>query len=308
MLNPEWGRRRPPKFATIRRVPDSSRELLQEGRQPDGGAVKSGQSSMEQVYQDLLPIIGKLAAHACRRYAFSREEVEDFTQEAKLKIWENGCAVLRKHQGRSKLTSYLAVVVQHALLDYVYHRWGKWRPSEAAKRHGRLGVQLEKLLVCDRLSFPEACQTLWTNFHVTAGEAELQRIAAELPVRLPRRAEGRSEGAAGAAGRHAGGPAGEPAAVETADERLWSREIARQKQEVFRALRAALATLPEAEQLIARCLLDGLSVVQIARSWQLDQKRLYKKCEKILKKLRKAMERAGISATDVAEVLERVDV
>jgi RNA polymerase sigma factor (sigma-70 family) len=292
-------------------VLESNRELLQDGRQPEGGTQGPGKGSVEQVYLDHLATIDKAAAHACRRYGFSREETEDFTQEVKAKIWADGCAVLRKHQGRSKLATYLVVVVQKSLQDYANHLWGKWRPSAEAKRRGPLAVRLERLLIRDGVGFREACQTLWTNDGVTASEAELASIAAQLPPRLPRPVESWNEGEGGA-GRHAGGSrqAGEPAAADTADERLWSRERARRREQAYEALGAALKTLPPEERLIANRLAEGCSVVQIARSLKLekrDQKRLYKQRKRILKKLRQAMERAGVSAEDVAEILDRAD-
>jgi RNA polymerase sigma factor (sigma-70 family) len=305
-----WSRRRPPKFATIQPVLDSNRELLQDRPKPDGGSQGPGKGSVEEVYRDHLATIDKAARHACRRYGFSREEAEDFAQEVKTKIWTDGCAVLRKHKGRSKLATYLVVVVNHALQDYVNHLWGKWRPSEEAKRHGPLGVQLERLLACDRRSFSEACQILWTNHGVTASEAELADIAAQLPQRLPRRMDGRGEGEGGPARRPAGGSslAGEPAAVETADERLWRKESARRRERAFQALGAALNTLPPDEWLLVKRVAEGRTVAQIARSCpHLVQKRLYKQNKRILKKLRQALERAGISAEDVTEILHRAD-
>src|SRR5215467_8018208 len=149
---PGSSRRQPPKFATMRPVFQSNRELSQEGSTPEGGSQRPGEGFLEQVYLEHLATIERAAAHACRRYGLGPEDVEDFTQEVKLKVCADGYAVLRKYQGRSKLATYLVVVVQHALQDYANHMWGKWRPSEEAKRHRPLGVQLEKLLVCDRFS------------------------------------------------------------------------------------------------------------------------------------------------------------
>jgi RNA polymerase sigma factor (sigma-70 family) len=291
-------------------VLDSSRERLQDGHPPDSGSQRTGEGSLEQVYLDHLEMIRKAAAHACRRYGFSREEVEDFTQDVLVKVMADNYAVLRKHRGDSKLTTYLVIVVQHAAHDHAHHLWGKWRPSEEAKRHGQVGVQLQRLLDCDRVSFPEACQILRTNFGVTATEAELARIEAQLPPRLPRRVDSWREGEDENPGRAAGGSrhSPEPTAVEGADERLWKLERAERRRRAFQALAAALRALPEDEWLIARRLIDGRSVAQIARGLHLDpkrQKQLYKQRERILKKLRQAMESAGVRAEDLQEILDR---
>jgi RNA polymerase sigma factor (sigma-70 family) len=305
-------RRQAPKFATIRPVLESSRELLPDGRQPGGGSQGPGKGALEQVYLDHLATIRKAAAHACRRYGFSREEVEDFTQKVELKIWADGCAVLRKHEGRSKLATYLVVVVHRALQDHVDHLWGKWRPSAEAKRRGALAVQLEKLLVRDRYSFSQACQIL-RDRGVTATEAELGEIAAHLPQQVPRRLDRWNAEGGAATGVPGGWQEGgsqqprEAVAGETADGRLWSKEWAARKQKAYQALGAALETLPAEERLIVERLREGCSIVQVARSLHLDPTRLYKQRNKIMKTLRLAMERAGISAGDVAEILDRAD-
>jgi len=83
-----------------------------------------------------LPIIREAAAHAGRRYGLCREDVEDFTQHVLCKVFADDFAVIRKHQGRSVLATYLVVMVQQALLDYVDALLGKRRPSAEAHRLG----------------------------------------------------------------------------------------------------------------------------------------------------------------------------
>jgi RNA polymerase sigma factor (sigma-70 family) len=339
---------RRPKFATIGSVIDSNRGRLQEGsppgsptggpqggspdaptgggsqppgdstQPPGGGTQPPGEGSPEKLYLEHLATIEKAAAHACRAYGFSREEIEDFTQQVKIKIWADNYAVLRKWQGRSSLPTYLVTVVQRALQDHVNHLWGKWRPSEEARRLGRrfgtLPVDLETLLVRDHYSFSEACQVLWIDRGVKATEAELIDLAARLPSRSPRRLDSRSGAGGGTAGA-AGDPqrrSSEPAplafaaAAEAADERVWSRERARRRQRAWEALDAALQGLPAEDRLIAK-LSARLKTVEIARRLGRDQKRLYKRMERILETLRQAIERAGVSAEDVAEILGHAD-
>ena len=301
----ESGRLGARKFVTIQPVLDPNRERLQEGRQAAAGSRAPGKGSVEQLYLAQLETIRKLAAYACRRYGFGREEVEDFSQHVLAKIWADGCAVLRKFQGRSNLASYLAVVVQRALQDYVNSRWGKWRPSKAALRLGQLAIDLETLQVRDRLGFDEACRTLRSR-GATATDAELSEIEDRLPEPSPRRTGGPHEGAGGSGDGVAPGP-GEPVADESADDGIRQSERHQRRQHAMQALAAALAALPAEDRLIAKMVGDGFKVVEIAANLQLDQKALYKRKEKILRSLREALESAGVSAADLEDILGDAD-
>jgi RNA polymerase sigma factor (sigma-70 family) len=266
---------------------------------------------VEPLFHEQQAAIRRAAAYFCRRYGFSREEIEDFTQHVLLKIWADNCAVLRKWQGRSSLSTYLAMVIQRALLDYVNHNWGKWRPSADAQRLGQLAIDLETLLVRDRMGFDEACQTLRSR-GATASDAELRELAGKLPPRSPRRQDGSydSEGG-GAGGAHlraaVTGQRAEPAAAETADELLWTNERERRRQVALQALKAALAELSSEDRVIAKMLGDGVKIAEIARILKLEQKALYRRKDKILKRLREALERAGINAEDVEDILRHAD-
>ena len=75
----------------------------------------------------------------------------------------------------------------------------------------------------------------------------------------------------------------------------------------MQALAAALAALPAEDCLIAKMLGDGFKVVKIAAHLGLDQKKLYKRTEKIMARLREALVSAGVSAADVADILGDAD-
>lgn len=270
---------------------------------------------MKEVFLAHLATIEKAAAHACRRYGLGQEDTKDFIILVETKIIADDYDVLRKHRGPSKLSTFLVVVVQKALLDHMNSKWGKWRPSEDAKRLGHVAVRLETLLVRDQLGFREACQILWTNEGVKESEAALDELAAKLPRRTPRRPES-SLDTGGSGGGAAGGPGSSPgraidlrqlAGADSADERVVSEERARLRERVHQALAAALRTLPAEDQLIMRLRGEKVPIVQIAHTLCLDQKALYKRVEKNRKALRAAMEAAGISARDIGEILDHVD-
>lgn len=305
-------RRKTGKFATIQPVLDQNRELPQEDGPPGGVSKAPGQDSVKQLFREQEATIRKAAAYFCRRYGFSREEIEDFTQHVLLKIWADDCAVLRKWQGRSSLSTYLAMVVQRALLDYVNHNWGKWRPSAEAQRLGQLAIDLETLLVRDRMGFDEACRTLRSR-GTPASEAELRELMGKLPPRSPRRLDKSYESEGGdvrGAGAHLRGAMpgqrAEPAAAESADDLLWSKERERCRQVTLQALTAAIEKLPAGDCVIAK-MLGNFSIAEIARILKLDQKALYRRKDKILKSLREALEKAGIKAEDVEGFLGHAD-
>jgi RNA polymerase sigma factor for flagellar operon FliA len=284
-------------------VLDPNRERLQEGPQVVAGSKAPGEGSVDQLYLAQLETIRKLAAYACRRYGFGREDVEDFTQQVLAKIWGDGtCAVLRKFQGRSNLASYLAVVVQRALQDHVNSRWGKWRPSQAAIRQGQLAIDLETLLVRDRLGFDEACRTL-RNRGATATDAELGEIEARLPARSGGRQEATGGSGSGDFGDCVAPRRLEPVADERADDGIRQSELQQRRQHATQALAAALAALPADDRVIAKMVGDGFKVVEIAAHLRLDQKKLYKRRDNIVRRLREALVSAGVSAADVADIV-----
>jgi len=260
---------------------------------------------MERLYLEYLPIIERAAARACRRYGLGREDTEDFTQDVKLKLWEDDCAVLRKHQGRSELTTYIVVVVNHALQDFINHRWGKWRPSEAARSLGDLATRFETLLIRDRRALREACEIVrMEGFQAT--DAQLSDLAARLPQRIPRPVETLTDfagGSIGATGDSAPGLRYEPAAAESADERVMSQERSCRRQHALDALREARAALPPEDKLIVKMWSEGVSFADIARRLHCEQKAFYKRKERTFSQLRQALVKAGVSAEDVAELL-----
>jgi hypothetical protein len=64
--------------------------------------------------------------------------------------------------------------------------WGKWRPLASTRRLGLLAVALERLIVRDRLSYHEACDTLRVNCGLRASAAELDALVMRLLLRPKR--------------------------------------------------------------------------------------------------------------------------
>ena len=245
----------------------------------------------EQLFVGHLKIIEEITDHAARKSHFSREEAEDFAGTVKVKLIEDDYGVFRQFQGKSSIKTYLTVVIQRLLLDYQNHIWKKHRPTAEAKRLGPVAMRLEMLLVRDGHTFDEACEMLRTNEGVELSVAELAELRASLSHRGPRLFVGEER------------LQNEPARDPRPDEQLEAKEVAGTGRRSIMSLHRALATLSKEDRVLVRMWTE-FSVADIARSWRVEQKPLYRRLERIFKELRKALERLGVRRQDVAEILE----
>ena len=127
-------------------------------------------------------VIERALASVCRRHHLAVPDAEDFSSSFHVHLMEDDCAILKKFQGRSSIQTYLVTVISHFFQDWRNARWGKWRPSAEAKRLGPVAVQLETLLVWDRVSFDAACELLKTQDAATASRAELEAMRLSVPL------------------------------------------------------------------------------------------------------------------------------
>jgi RNA polymerase sigma factor for flagellar operon FliA len=245
----------------------------------------------EQLYLGHLKLIDEVAEHAARGRRFSREETEDFVSTVRFKLFEKNYETIRQFQGKSSFRTYITVVIGRLFKDYCNRMWGKWRPSEEAKRLGPVAVRLDVLLHRERLPLDEVCEYLRTNEHVELSREQLADLAGRLPPHNPPR---RTEGEEVLADR--------PAEGESPEERVRAREVAERRKKVRGILRKALASLPKEDLLITQMRYE-FQVSQIAKSLHLEQKPLYRRLEKIFKTLREQLEKEGIRWEDVAEIL-----
>ena len=241
----------------------------------------------DQIFLAHLDYIERVAAHACRRRRFSREEAEEFISTVKCKLIENDYAIVRKFQGKSSFKTYLTVVVQRLFLDHLNHIWGKWRPSAEAERLGPLAVQLERMHVRDGISFDEACEILRTNHHVKASLQELANLAGRLPRRMPPR---QMEGESALENR--------PDDRSTPDQRILALETEVRHREILGLLTSALSRLPAEDALLVRMSCE-FKIAEVARTLHIEQRLLYRRRERILKNLRQDLESRGVRAEEI---------
>lgn len=230
-----------------------------------------------QLFLTNLPTIESLVQTVARQQRMTWAEAEEFASIVRLRLIENDYAILRKFRGGSSLRTYLTVVIARQALDYRDSCWGRWRPSRAARRLGRLAVTLEKLIVRDGLPMEDAWRTLPDGI---ADAERLRAFASNLHPRVRRHWVSIDDL--------------DEAHVGAMDPDL---EDFMRDQRVVAALAGALRTLPAADSRLLRLRFsEGLSISTIARREGLDQAWLYRRVATLLRRLRRDLEARGIAA------------
>jgi DNA-directed RNA polymerase specialized sigma24 family protein len=249
--------------------------------------VTAAAGECAQVFLAQLTFLRSLVAQIARRQRLAREEAEDFESFVRLRLLENDYRILRSHDGRGELRSYLTVVVHRLFLDYRNQQWGKWRTSSAARRLGGVAQALEALVHRDGLPLEEAIRRLEAD----VPREDLRRLLAELPApkRLRLRYEPESQGDDVADGH----PSPEESALGT--------ETAGRARA---ALTVAFRRLTAGDRLLLRLhFAHALTVAAIARTQQEEAGPLYRRIRKLLKQIARELARAGVRGDDVESLL-----
>jgi RNA polymerase sigma factor for flagellar operon FliA len=215
---------------------------------------------------------------------------DEFSSWARLRLIEDDCAILRKFQGLSSIKTFLVTVIQRLFLDWRVKEWGRWRPTTDARRLGPVAIELERLVLRDRLDFEQAAATLVSKGTALSRE-ECDRVWGELPRR-----PGRQRASESALEQlPAVFTSGDPIAIEEQHERAGRASA---------ALADAIPGLSPQEQLIIRLRYqDGFTVARIATLIGEEPKRLYRRIDQILGRLRATMTAAGVTADEVRDLL-----
>src|SRR3954447_9370560 len=138
-----------------------------------------------ELFTSNLALIDRVIRRGCAKGAISPDDAEDFASEARLALLDNDCAILREWQQRASLATYLTVIVQRLLADWLRRQRGKWRPSAEARRLGEAAGVLEKLVHRQGLSLDEALPQLRAHDpSLTMDDA--CALVQKLPPRPPR--------------------------------------------------------------------------------------------------------------------------
>jgi RNA polymerase sigma factor for flagellar operon FliA len=238
--------------------------------------------------------IERVAAALCRRHALDPDEADDFASWAKARLVEDDYAVLRKFRGESALTTYLTVVLNMFYRDYRVSRWGRWRPSAAARRRGPLAMKVETLVYRDGYHWSQAAALLQQRGEANLSDREVAALLAQLP-----------SGTRGRPMEVGAEPLATAPARTQADDTLLAGEAQAEREATRAALQRAMAGLDDEDRRIVEMRFwKGATVADIARVLGLDQKPLYRRLERIFRHLRTNLEAQGISADQVRELIE----
>jgi RNA polymerase sigma factor (sigma-70 family) len=246
---------------------------------------------IEELLRSNLSLVERVVRRVCRRANVVGADVDDFASTVKLALIENDYAVLRAHEGRSSLATYLAVVIQRLLADERNRSLGRWRASAEAQKLGPTAVLLETLLGRDRRALDEAIPIV-RAVDPTLTRADLEAIAARLPQRTSRpRAVELDE-------------AETLAAPDKADARVAAGELHKQSDHAGVAIRNAMASLPLQDRMLIRLrFVSNMDISDIARILQLPQRPMYRRLEQILAMLRRTLAESGIEAGTASDLI-----
>jgi RNA polymerase sigma factor for flagellar operon FliA len=254
---------------------------------------------VEQFFLQHLREIEQITAFVCRRNHLDAQEAEEFAAHTKLKLIEANYGILRKFEGRSLFSTYLTTVIQRLFFQYRVQLWGKWRPSAEAKRLGDKGITLERLLTRDGYTYSEAVEILAGGADAPFTVAEIEAMVLRLPQRMPRPVLVSDADAPEVAVE---GGDGDAASGVLSGER---EGTARRAAEI---LDRTIATLDAEERIILQMrFANGLHVPDIARTLHLDAKKLYKRIDKLLGRLRGALESAGLGRAEIDDLMAHRD-
>ena len=236
-----------------------------------------------------LALLSQILREVARSRRLSREDAQDFIQTAQVKLLERGYDVLQRFTGRSSLRTYLTVVVTRLLLDWRNSVYGKWRPSTAALRLGEPAIELERLISRDGHTRTEAIAVLQARPDGPSRD-DLLQLAERLPCR-PRRRMVSDETLA-------------EAGVSCFEDPLAAAEQRQAAGQIITALAIALRQLPPEEQWLIRVrYAQNRSVQALAASLKTDPKRLYRRFDRTLRRLRHMLVAAGVTGAAVTGAL-----
>ncbi|HEX2120853.1 MAG TPA: sigma-70 family RNA polymerase sigma factor [Thermoanaerobaculia bacterium] len=251
----------------------------------------------EEIYLQELSTIERIASFVARRNHANQDEVDEFTQEVCVRLFDDDYAIIRKFRDRSSISTYLTTVISHLFHHWRIAQWGKWRPSAEAMRLGPKAVVVERLLTRENYSLDETVKILTTRSDSPYTLGEIEAIYLRLRPRHPRLKIISDD------------PSAEGIGVEPeAEGRVERRDRERTARTAAEVIDQLTPSIKQLDLLILQMRFGhALTVPEIARRLHLDQKKVYKRLDQLRKILQKRLEAAGVRSADVATLLERGD-
>ena len=251
----------------------------------------------ESIYLENLPSIERIAAFVARKGHLNADDSEEFADVVRFRLFEDDYAIIRKFEGRSLFTTYLTTVISRLFHQWRVEQWGKWRPSAEARRLGDTAVTLERLLTRDGFTLSEAVGLMTTRAGAASSIAELEALYVRLPSRHPRPMVVSDEVSPDAVAVHG-----------DADERVEERDRELAARKAAAVIDGVLGSFSSEDRLILQLRFwKTYKVPEIARVLGLEQKKIYKRLDKLFAVLRRELQAAGVSRADVDMLLAKGD-
>lgn len=248
----------------------------------------------EHTFLENLRTIEKIASFVARRNHLNTDDSGEFVQEVRVRLLDDDYAIIRKFEGRSEFSTYLTTVIKRLFQAWRTELWGKWRPSAEARRLGDKAVALERLLTRDGYTFAEAVSELTTPPNSPFSVSELEAIYVRLPLRNPRPMLVSDEVT----------PEGMIAIDADADDRVEMHERECLARKIADAMDRLIETLNPEDRLILQLRFwQALKAPEIAQRCDMDQKKVYKRLDRLFPAMRHVLEQAGITKADIAQIL-----
>lgn len=228
-----------------------------------------------------LNLLSDIVKRVTRIRRVPTQDTEDFAQSVQVWLLERNYDVFHRFAGRSSLRTYLTVVVHRLLLDWRNSIYGKWRASAAARRLGDDAVMLERLIHRDGYPAGDAIERLRRERGATP--SRLLDVLEQLPARA-RRVRVSDDALVNVA-------------APGAEDVMEAAERRRDERRIRRAIAVGLRQLTDEDRWLIHARYEhGRSVQSLARALKVDPKLLYRRCERVLKRLRIAVHTVSVAA------------
>lgn len=273
----------------------------------------------EALFLSNLPLIEQITRSVAKRHRLSVAEAEDFSSYVQLRLIEEGYASVQKCARAASFSSALTALMERLFAAFQSEGREKWAPSAEAKRLGETAIELERLLHREGFTADEAFQMLMHRGDGSCTRASLEAIYERLPHRRMRPT------AVSIDEEHEQGD-GEDDAFEVADphnerrivseaiatevpEEITPAERGAQAEKIRTILQEAISRLDAEDQAIMRLrFVESMTVREIAARLNLDPLRLFRRIEKVMRGLRKALEEQRIDGGDIDTIIDHGDV
>jgi len=232
-----------------------------------------------------LAVLDSVIRQAARAGRLQPQDAEDFSQSVHLRLIERQYDVFDRFDGRSSLRTYLTVVVRRLLLDSRNAEHGKWRSSATALKLGEAAIALERLIYRDSHQASEAIRVLRSRGCMES-TVRLNELWDQLPKRQPRRV--------------VSSDSLDALPVTAFEDPLEAEHRRRRRVQVASAVARMLQQLSPEDRWLLRARYQGTqSIRSVAQALDLDPKALYRRYDRVLRTLRRSLESAGVTESQI---------